>query len=214
MAATFTTVAVFLPIVFVEGIAAILFRPLGLTVSFAILSSLVVALTIIPLVFADVKRKCFRNPLDETVKGPRRAVGRFGRFIDGLGEWYRGVINWALRRRRLVVITVTVLMVASLGMVPFIGAEFLSATDAGQISIAVEMDTGTVLDETNKVAAQIEEGVKEIPEVTTVFTSVGPEESMMMDTGASESDRATVMVMLLKKSERAREYHRYCRGDT
>ena len=48
MAATFTTVAVFLPIVFVEGIAAILFRPLGLTVSFAILSSLVVALTIIP----------------------------------------------------------------------------------------------------------------------------------------------------------------------
>ncbi|MGI6488852.1 MAG: efflux RND transporter permease subunit [Syntrophothermaceae bacterium] len=206
MAATFTTVAVFLPIVFVEGIAAILFRPLGLTVSFAILSSLVVALTIIPLLSSRMlKGEVLQEiPLDETVKGPRRAVNRFGRFIDGLGEWYRGVINWALRRRRLVVITVTVLMVASLGMVPFIGAEFLSATDAGQISIAVEMDTGTVLDETNKVAAQIEEGVKEIPEVTTVFTSVGPEGSMMMDTGASESDRATVMVMLLKKSERAR----------
>ena len=53
----------------------------------------------------------------------------------------------------------------------------MPATDAGQISVAVEMDTGTALEETNKITAQIEERIKGIPEVTTIFTSVDRKEA-------------------------------------
>lgn len=206
MAATFTTVAVFFPIVFVEGISAILFRPLGMTVSFAILSSLVVALTIIPLLSSRMLREEMVKEvrLDEEVRGPRRVVNWCARLIDGLGEWYRGVIHWALSHRRLVVITVTVMMLGSVGLVPLIGAEFLPKSDAGQIAVSVEMDKGTVLGETDRVAKQIEHILQDIPEVTTIFTSVGPEGNMMLDTGAGQSDTATIKVMLCKKSDRER----------
>jgi len=207
MAATFTTVAVFFPVVFVEGISAILFRPLAMTVSFGILSSLVVALTIIPLLSSRMMTADIVHEVktEEGLSGPRRVLARLYLFLDSLGERYRLVIRWALRRRRRVVVTVSVLMVASLGLVPLIGAEFLPKSDAGQIGINIEMDKGTVLDETDQVTARVEAAVKAIPEVTTVFTSVGSEgSSRMYMTGASSGDTATLKVMLCKKSERKR----------
>jgi HAE1 family hydrophobic/amphiphilic exporter-1 len=205
MAATFTTVAVFLPIVFVQGLAAIVFKPMAMTVSFAILSSLLVALTIIPLLSSRLlaQQLVHEAEADEQARGLRRALNRASRLIDGLGEWYRGVIHWALGHRRTVIATVTLLMVGSLGLVPLIGAEFLPSADAGQIAIEVQMDKGTVIEDTDRVAARIEKVVKDIPEVTTVFTSVGPTGNMMISTG-TQSDTATLMVMLSGRSQRQR----------
>ncbi|HHV77473.1 MAG TPA: efflux RND transporter permease subunit [Syntrophothermus lipocalidus] len=206
MAATFTTVAVFFPVVFVEGISAILFKPLAMTVSFGILSSLVVALTIIPLLSSRMMTGDIVHEVktEEGLSGPRRVLARLYLFLDSLGERYRRVIRWALGHRRLIVVTVTVLMVASVALVPLIGAEFLPKSDAGQIGITIEMDKGTVLQETDRVASKVEALVKAIPEVTTVFTSVGSEGSMMYMTGASSTDTSTLKVMLCKKSQRSR----------
>lgn len=205
MAATFTTVAVFLPIFFVtEGIASILFKPLAMTVSFAILSSLVVALTIIPLLSSRMMTGQIVHEVKEEGQGVKRWANRFAIFIDGLGERYRTVLEWSLTHRRIVVGSVTALMIASLALIPVVGAEFLPRSDTSQLSISIEMDKGSVLDETDRVASQVEEIVKQVPEVKTIFTSVGPSGQMMMGSGAGQGDTSTVMVMLAKKGERQR----------
>ncbi|MGE5397752.1 MAG: efflux RND transporter permease subunit, partial [Chitinophagales bacterium] len=204
MAATFTTVAVFLPIMFVEGISSILFKPLALTVSFAILCSLVVALTIIPLLSSRMLVGEIVHEVKDEGRGLGKVATRFARFIDGLGEWYRGVINWALSHRAAVVIFVTVLMMASVPVCWLIGAEFIPRTDAGQMSISVEMDKGTVLGETDKVVSQIEDVINSMDETETIFTSVGSTGEMMIDTGTSATDTATMTVMLKEKSQRKR----------
>ncbi len=203
MAATFTTVAVFLPIFFVsEGIASILFKPLALAVSFAILSSLVVALTIVPLLSSRMMTGQIVREVKEEGRGIRRLGYRFAAFIDGLGERYRTIIEWCLTHRRMVIGSVTALMVASLALVPIVGAEFLPRSDAGQLSVMVEMDKGAVLEETDRVVQEVEECIKESPEVKTVFTSIGSTGQMM--SMASGPDSSTIMVMLTERSERNR----------
>ncbi|MGE5405030.1 MAG: efflux RND transporter permease subunit [Candidatus Saccharibacteria bacterium] len=206
MAATFTTVAVFLPIVFVEGLAAILFKPLAMAVSFAILSSLIVALTIVPLLTSRMLTESIAHEGKGEGTGVKRLANRFTAFIDGLGEWYRGVINWSLSHRKTVVISVTLMMLASFGLLGLglVGAEFIPKMDAGQIGINVEMDKGTILSETDLVAKRVEKIARSFKETKTVFTSVGPSGNMMIDTGASQGDTATLKVMLVKKSERNR----------
>ncbi len=203
MASTFVTVAVFLPIFFLqEGIASILFKPLAMTVSFAILSSLVVALTIIPLLSSRMMTGQIVHEIRAEGKGWRGWAARFTNFLDSLGERYRKIIEWALSHRRLVVGSVALLMVASIALVPVVGAEFIPRSDASQMSIAVEMDKGAVLEETDKVAKQIENIIKDIPEVKTVFTSVGASGEMVsISTG---TDNATIMVMLNKMADRDR----------
>ena len=203
MAATFTTVAVFLPIFFVsEGIASILFKPLALAVSFAILSSLVVALTIVPLLSSRMMTGQIVREVKEEGRGIRRLGYRFAAFIEGLGERYRTIIEWCLTHRRMVIGSVTALMVASLALVPIVGAEFLPRSDAGQLSVMVEMDKGAVLEETDRVVQEVEECIKESPEVKTVFTSIGSTGQMM--SMASGPDSSTIMVMLTERSERDR----------
>jgi len=204
MASTFTMVAVFLPIFFItEGIASILFKPLAMAVSFAILCSLVVALTIIPLLSSRMMTgKIVREVKTEEVGGLKGWVRRFTAFVDSWGERYRGVIQWSLDHRRIVVLSVVVLMVGSLALIPVVGAEFLPRSDASQLTIGIEMDKGSALAATNEVAVQVEEIVKEIPEVKTVFSSVGSSGEMM--SMASGTDTSTIMVMLVKQAERTR----------
>jgi HAE1 family hydrophobic/amphiphilic exporter-1 len=208
MAATFTTCAVFLPIVFVTGIAAIIFKPLALTVSFAVLSSLLVALTIIPLLSSRlltrhmmVGYEAETAAQEQELKGVRRLMKRFGRWMDGLGAWYRGVVYWALSHRRRVVIVVTILMIGSIALVPVCGAEFMPTADEGQLSVTVEMDKGTILGSTDEVAQDVEKLIRSREEVDTVFTSVGASGNAFMDSG-SGIDTATLMVVLKPKTER------------
>lgn len=226
MAATFTTVAVFLPIMFVEGIASILFKPLAMTVSFAILSSLAVALTIIPLLSSRLGARQGQSEdedLDALPEEPEIVeiadtsrlrlmsgwigdqVNRFGTWIDGLGEQYRRIIQWSLGKRWVVITTTVGLMVVSFVVIGIgaVGAEFVPKTDAGQISVAIEVDKGSRLEETDQVTRRVENIVRALPEKTTVFTSVGPTGNFF-DAGGAAADSATLRVMLPKKSERDR----------
>ena len=122
LAATMTFIAVFLPMVFVEGLASIVFSPMAMTISFAILCSLFVALTIIPLMSSRILT-------DQSMQRTRTGSGRifnimqkFGHWIDGLGERYKVLLQACLNHRRRVIIIVTLLMVASCAAIPLVGA--------------------------------------------------------------------------------------------
>ena len=203
LAATMTFIAVFLPMVFVEGLASIVFSPMAMTISFAILCSLLVALTIIPLMSSRILT-------DQSMQRTRTGSGRifnimqkFGHWIDGLGERYKVLLQACLNHRRRVIIIVTLLMVASCAAIPLVGAEFLPTTDSGEISVSIETDKGSSLDDTDEIVRQVEARILDIPEVETVFTSVGSTGTMLMSMGGG-SNNSTLYVKLCPKNERQR----------
>lgn len=201
IASTTTLIAVFIPIVFVEGLASIIFKPMALTISFAIFCSLMVALTIIPLMSSRMLSDRSMAIKPDSAGRIVRATNRFGSWLDNLGEKYKEVLKKALSRRRAVIITVTVLMIASLACIPLVGAEFLPSSDSGEISVTVETDKGSKLDATYEISRQVEEKLRSFPEVETIFASVGASGTMLMDSGGS-SDTSTFYVKLVSKDKR------------
>jgi len=201
IAATLTIIAVFLPMFFVDGLAAVIFEPMAVTISFAIFCSLMVALTIVPLMSSRMltdqsmaKRNTGTGRIAEFVK-------KFGVWIDNLGERYTVIVAWALNHRKTVAVTVTILLVASLAVTPLIGAEFLPKTDSGEISISIETDKGTLLKNTDEVITQVEKQLHDIPEVNTIFSSIGGSANQFFDNG-TQSDKGAISVKLVPKDER------------
>jgi HAE1 family hydrophobic/amphiphilic exporter-1 len=201
IATTMTILAVFLPMALVEGIASILFKPLAMTVCFAIFCSLIVSLTIIPL----LSSRLLTNQAMAAVPDPRnpisRVIIRFGDWLDALGDRYQAFLGKVLNRRRLVVIGVTVAMLASCAAIPMIGAEFIPGMDSGEIAINIQADKGNQLEETDHIVRSVEERLRDFPEVMTVFSSVGSSAGMTMSFG-SGADTASLYVKLVPKGER------------
>ncbi len=165
IASTLTTIAVFLPLLLVSGLASIFFRELALTVTFALVSSLLVALTIIPTLSARFGRVGKKNG------GLGRIVNDFYAALERL---YMRVIRYALRHRLLVVMSTVVLFIASLGLAAFIGTELTPETDQGEIMISAEMPVGTNLATTDSAIQQLEKIiVEEVPEIDILSTSIG-----------------------------------------
>ncbi|MBC7104415.1 MAG: efflux RND transporter permease subunit [Firmicutes bacterium] len=201
IASTLTTVAVFLPVVFVKGMTAQFFTPMALAVSFALLASLYAALTLVPMVSARV--------LERERGEARPALGRLAAVMERTGAWldalyarYRTLLAWALGHRRLVVLGAAGLFAASLAAVPLVGTEFMPALDRGLVNITVEMPAGTDLDVTNRVVTEIEAAVASLPEVDAVIASVGG--GGMGMGGGGGTDQASVRLQLKERSERKR----------
>jgi HAE1 family hydrophobic/amphiphilic exporter-1 len=194
IASTLTTVAVFLPIVFVEGIAAQLFADLSKTVTFALLASLLVSLTLVPMISAQLMRgKTVRQR-----KGGQEDVEGFGRFL----AWYRDAIGKLLGRRWLVVLLVGAAFVGSLTLIPKIGMEFMPAMDAGAISISVELPWGSLREETEAIVQHIEAFASQISEVRTISHVVG--RGGTMGTGGGQNHLGQLDLELAPSDERQR----------
>ncbi len=205
IASTLTLVAVFAPIIFFsEGIASILFTPMALTISFAILCSLLVSLTVIPLLSSRILTDASMEGAARTGGGRiRTAVHKFGGWLDALGDYYKRLLQACLRHRRRVIVIVTLLMVGSLAAIPLIGAEFMPSSDSGEISVTIETDRGNQLEATSAITREMESRLLDIPEVETVFASVGSGGNMMMSSG--ESHMSTLYVKLTPRAERQRD---------
>src|SRR5690606_17903751 len=128
IASTTTTLVVFLPIVYVEGIASDLFTPLALTVSFSLLASLVVAVTLVPMLSSKL--------LSKAMEDGRRYW--FDRFLTKINSIYAAVLKKVLKFRKTSILATIVLIIGSIALTPFIGAEFIPAGDQGQMEIRVE----------------------------------------------------------------------------
>lgn len=157
-ASTLTTLAVFLPVVYVGGITGELFQELAWTVSFSLLASLMVAVTVIPMLASKIL------PLGK-IRDAIRPRGSRG--------WYPRAVLWALKRRWLVLGAVTVLIAGS--FLPFnrLGREFLPAMDEGAFSMGIVMPVGTPLDTTGEVAEEIEQLLAGHADISLCSTRIG-----------------------------------------
>ncbi len=189
-ASTLTTVVVFLPVVFVGGIAGTLFKELSLTVTFSLLSSLVVATTFVPMAAV-------------TLFG-RGAVRSRGRAVM---DAYQRLVRGALRLRPVVVLVALAILGLSLFLVPQIGAEFVPSMDRGDIAVNVSLPAGSDLASTDVVVRSVEKIASAVPEVRFATATVGSEGGFRMDISSimgGGSNVGSVGLKLVDRQDRDR----------
>lgn len=165
IASTTTTLVVFFPIVFVEGFASDLFTPLALTVSFALIASLVVAITLVPMLSSQLLSKVIDN------EGKKYW---FDQFLNWLRDKYAGGLKRALRFRKTTAFVTFLLLGGSLALIPFIGAELIPATDQGQLQITVKTDPGSSFKYVEGITEEVNEKLSAYEDVIEMnFLSVG-----------------------------------------
>jgi multidrug efflux pump subunit AcrB len=189
IATTFTMVAVFLPTAFMAGIPGLIFRQFGITSSVAVLASLLVARLLTPMMAAYLLRP---------------AADHSGAPDGGLMRRYLAAVRACLRRRPRVMLGTALFMALSLALIPLLPTGFFPASDNAQTSITVELAPGATLRQTRDASLQAAALLKRIPEVRSVFSSVGTASSGQgMDTSSTAEVRsATLTVDLAPLAER------------
>ncbi|WP_349410266.1 efflux RND transporter permease subunit [Pseudalkalibacillus sp. SCS-8] len=188
IASTLTTVVVFLPIVFVDGLAAQLFKPLALSVTYALVASLITALIIVPLLSSSIMAK----------KQTKRTIG--SKYI-GLQRRYVYVLRKALRYPKRVIISTLVLLMISLGAIPFIGTEFLPAQDQSYVSIQVELPPGSSSERTFSTTEKIDEKLQDIEAIDLYYVTVGGSNDFSIRAGTN-NNKAMYSILLKPIGER------------
>jgi HAE1 family hydrophobic/amphiphilic exporter-1 len=194
-ASTLTSVIVFIPMVFSTGITGQFAKPLGLTVTFALFASLLIALTMVPM-FASRFFKAER-------------VRKEGKYFASLQSIYKKTLEKSLRHRALTLTAGLGIFIMSLLIFSFfIGGEVLPKLDEIYSSGLVRMAPGSSLDETYKFVKKVEQAVMEEPEFRSIISMTGLSDSSKMDTaqgaGAAGVDEAVIYFEISPKSERNR----------
>lgn len=172
-ASTLTTMAVFLPIVFMEGVSSVMYRQLAAVVAFSLFASLLVALTLVPML-ANVLLGRGKAHGTSRFAPVNRAFGWSERTLDRLEGSYSRSLAATLPRRGMVMILALALLVLSLGLVPFIGSELMPKTDEGEVRVDGEMAVGTKLTVLDEAFRRVEEVVERaVPEAEETLTSLG-----------------------------------------
>lgn len=201
-ASTLTTVSVFIPVVYVSGIAGEIFRDMAFTVTFSLLASLLVSLSLVPMLASQIMGNGKVNAKD----GGIRFLKFMGRFSHYLQAGYGRLIDWVLRHRLATVGIAVVTLVASLILAPFVGMEFMPSMDQGEITIAISLPKGTKLADTDAVVRSIEDYATSIPEVAAIYTTVGAGGSITTGgVSVSGGEQGSVGLRLMPLSERERD---------
>ena len=170
-ASTLTTVCVFLPIVFTSGVTRQLFVDMGLTIAYSLLASLLVALTLVPMMSAGLLKK---------------TEDKESRFFIRVRSIYGNMLRGALKYKILVILGALFLFVGSIALELTRGTQFMPDMESTQISMDLETEKGTSLEETAKIADEVMErvgGIKDIEDVGGLVASAS-----MMGGGQSESN--------------------------
>ncbi|HET6284692.1 MAG TPA: efflux RND transporter permease subunit, partial [Polyangia bacterium] len=164
LVSTITTIVVFLPVLFLTGVARNLFVPLALTISFALATSFFVSRTVTPLLCLYM----LRSHVPETAGAPasgsvKTALGGFGaaltRVFDRGDEGYAGMLRWVLRHRLMTVSAILLAFGLSMLVKSRIGTEFFPDTDESQFSVSFKAPIGTRVERTEQVSKTIEGAV-------------------------------------------------------
>ena len=136
-----------------------IFAPMAFSVTSALIGSLIISLTLIPLL-------CYKLL-------PKHVSDQEGRVIHFCKRWYQPVLEWSLRRRRLVVGAAVIALVAAVALVPHLGSEFLPELNEGAIWVNLPMPSSISVAEAQMITGQVRRALGTIPEVNTVISKAG-----------------------------------------
>jgi len=170
---TLVVLAVFMPLTLVSGLTGVMFNQLGWIVSITIATSTVVAISLTPMLASILLRLKQKKKKPHVLSYSRT----LGKLLTGIEIFYENNLRWALRHRGLVLISGTLVFIASMYLIKFVDTDFMPESDEGQLSIYVELQSGVRVDETMKTTLKIEEILKErYPEVELISSSTGSDD--------------------------------------
>ena len=164
LAGTLTTLLVFGPIIFVKGLAAALFRDLSLAVVFSVGGSLILALTLMPVMIVGARRSAARTRKDAevAVREPKAWETKLDAFGTRCADVYEHGMEWSLRNPRMMLLAglaLTAVMVLTVWKLP---KEILPQVDEGMVVAALQLPEGTSIEETTRQAARVEGAAREL----------------------------------------------------
>ena len=202
-ASTLTTLSVFVPVLFVPGLAGMLFREMVITVCFSLAVSLVVALTLIPLMSSRFIR------VDDDMMASTKKVSKFSSYVakilTNLQDFYSKRLQWSLNHRKLMLWSTTVVFFISLALLFTRGGEFFPENDNGFITVSVDRSPGTSLDEMERTMREVDAILHNgIPEAEMIYTNFGQGEGIMALFSSQTSAQGDINIRLPKRTARKR----------
>ena len=188
---TLTTIVVFLPIVYIQGAAGELFKEQAWTVSFSLISSLFVAILLMPMLASKYVTKPISGQGSVKIKG-------YGNFVGNL-----------LKHRYTVVMIALLLVVGSYMLIPLLDMEFMPKAESREFSTYVTLEPGTRLQSTDNATATIENMISELAgdDLEWIFTQVGPSNTESQSGGKlEEENQAEIKTKLKSKSKTDADY--------
>ncbi len=200
VASTLTTIAVFFPMVFISGVAGQLFSDQALTVTFALIFSLIVALTVIPMLASIGTSSRYDagdsdTPANWFTRGTAFVVRMFGfvffalrkffwiflwvptwllqRFHGAIAGIYPGLLRWSLANRGIVILTAAVIFGATMSLVPRLGTELIPQFSQGEFSVNLRLPPGALLAETDRAIQTAQRTAAGIDAVTLTYSVAG-----------------------------------------
>ncbi len=205
IASTLTTLAVFLPLTMIDGMAGVLFKPMGWMVTITLTVSMAAALTFTPVLCSLIMKQ-----------SPKKS--RIQRYVDGATGWiekiYGKMLNWCVHHRKTFLFGALVLFVGVIvGIGPMIKTEFFPTQDNGRIAVKIKLPIGTRQEITRDLALRIDEQFrKDYPEIIAIGMSEGTADTD--NTFAAMQENGThyisMNIRLLKKTERERSLTEIC----
>lgn len=196
---TLIDVVVFLPLVLISGMIGNLVREFAVVIVVSTLLSLFVSFTITPMLASRFSKNEHLSKVT--------LMGRFAVWFESLftrfGQFYSSFLAKALNRKAMVIVIPTFLLIVSFSLIPmgFIGSEFITLTDKGDLSMILELEPGAKLQETNALAHRIENEILKRKDVTKVLTNVGSSEEDFM--GMYSNNIAELNITLVPKNQRS-----------
>ena len=164
---TITTIVVFLPIIYLHGASGELFKDEAWTVAFSLISSLLVAIFLIPMLYHQIFKNREAPPFFKSVK------------FSGYGNFLQKVLNF----KWIVILAALVLIILSVRLVPIIGTEFMPRTDVREFDIEINLPEGTKLERTSSTLSSIEVIIKNLfdDEIESLYSHTGPSTDLSAD---------------------------------
>ena len=204
MASTLTTVAVFIPLMFVSGTIGQMFKDLSLTVCFSLGASLIVSLSFVPMACSKLLVHEERSEENMSKGGPiGRLLDKWGAALNKIDSTYRKCLHFVLRRKKRTLLVTVAIFIVSMGLIPIVGFDLMPTMDEGSASINIEMPSGTVIDETTKVVDEVMNRISDIPETEEYYIMAGSSTSSML-TGSSQTDTASITLNFVDIKDRDR----------
>ncbi len=176
LASTLTTIAVFAPLFFLTGIAGILFTQLAAITTITISMSLFVSLFLTPMLTSTLLKKFEKQK--ESQKFLDKVFNWSENIFNKIDQIYYNILNWAVNHKKTTLVIGFLFLLLTLGLIPFIGSDFIPESDSSQVQVILELPVGTSVYETEKFISEMYNLIKErTPEIKDIFYQVGQSSS-------------------------------------
>lgn len=186
-ASTLTTIGVFLPIVFVKGMTRQLFQDMALTIGYSLIASLIVALTLVPM----MSSRMLKNTKEKEHK-----------ILNLINAGYEKMLRLVLKLKPIVLIATVVILVVSMKASMSKGTGFMPSMDSTQVSVDLQMPEGTTLEDTIAMSDKVIEKIKAMEDVETVGAMLAGSQSAMLGMNTGSATDAVSMYVILKEDKK------------